>query len=766
MATGVTSPSSFSAREKTNFIRLSRLLIDVGRRVFQDVFDSMHPPSTLHAVLNSIPVKNKLLRLQSCKVLHTQQWNLLYPTSGIAQSKDFDITLLFLLLRNFCGLRIPSRGWDSEPTPTNLTMEDDLVRIKLCRNMIYAHIVEMALTDDEFESYWDKIEAALNRLGKSKYKTQIEHLKFTSIDHEMNNCYHALVQSWEEMKCNANQQEYTMIIRGIIKTLTAGGTILAWTAGSAYFLMRYREDPETVIRLVREAIVPSGFATSAIVYALLPGSFKILVEINSDALDYISRSLNDGSLRKNLENVIVTDKLCHLAPDGTKKVLLSVVSLEVLLESHTSNEQKKDLELREYQKELARPAMEGRNAIICAPTNSGKTFVAMAIAKHHLVQFSKKDDSEELGAAAATKSTSNGKPKVIFIVSNLVLQQRSRFEEYLTNYSISDISGSNSTEIPLDFLLKTHDVIVLTAQILLNALQKGSVKISQITLLVFDECHHTNKDHNYNKIMQNYMALKYQSDPNIKLPQIVGLTASFGTRRSNTTQNTQNYILQICANMDASCISTVRTNLKELKKNVTGGVPRRKLEKVDQQPNVFENVIVQVMEKIEIAAQTVSPTSIVTSIPPADRVGQQYRQWVEGIEKEAISKALRDLSTYAKHLKRYHIALLINDTVRTKDAIQYLQEFFDNLDQGKFLSSDKKLQELFEKAINGIKSRIEKTEPKNPKLEKLKELILKFYEEDKVKDRKGETKGILFTKTRDSTKGLMGWIQETDELKS
>lgn len=115
---------------------------------------------------------------------------------------------------------------------------------------------------------------------------------------------------------------------------------------------------------------------------------------------------------------------------------------------------------------------------------------------------------------------------------------------------------------------------------------------------------------------------------------------------------------------------------------------------------------------------------------------------------------------------RYHISLVINDTVRIKDALTYLQEYFDDLDRNKFQPSDIKLQELYEKSTKGILSRIEKGEPENPKLAKLKKLILQFHEEDKTKDKSGEIKGILFTKTRDSTKGIMGWIEGTPELKS
>lgn len=46
--------------------------------------------------------------------------------------------------------------------------------------------------------------------------------------------------------------------------------------------------------------------------------------------------------------------------------------------------EKADVVLRDYQMDVARPALEGKNVIICLPTGSGKTRVAVYITKKHL----------------------------------------------------------------------------------------------------------------------------------------------------------------------------------------------------------------------------------------------------------------------------------------------------------------------------------------------------------------------------------------------
>jgi endoribonuclease Dicer len=46
-------------------------------------------------------------------------------------------------------------------------------------------------------------------------------------------------------------------------------------------------------------------------------------------------------------------------------------------------------------------------------------------------------------------------------------------------------------------------------------------KIKQISLMVFDECHHTRKNHPYNGIMREYFQI-----PAKRRPKIFGMTAS------------------------------------------------------------------------------------------------------------------------------------------------------------------------------------------------------------------------------------------------
>lgn len=65
-------------------------------------------------------------------------------------------------------------------------------------------------------------------------------------------------------------------------------------------------------------------------------------------------------------------------------------------------------------------------------------------------------------------------------------------------------------------------VLVMTAQILLNILRHSIVKMEAIHLLILDECHHAVKKHPYSLVMSEF----YHITPKDKRPCVFGMTAS------------------------------------------------------------------------------------------------------------------------------------------------------------------------------------------------------------------------------------------------
>ena len=152
-----------SSKGRDNFQRLARLLISGGTVLMREAFDIKCPPSNLSTTLKN-PATKKLLKAAK---FTKPQWDCLYPSPGMfGKSTDFDITLLFRLLRTICGLAPPVTGWDALPASTDDSLEADLTRIKYYRNSLYGHVNEnMEISDDELLVYWREISEALVRIA-------------------------------------------------------------------------------------------------------------------------------------------------------------------------------------------------------------------------------------------------------------------------------------------------------------------------------------------------------------------------------------------------------------------------------------------------------------------------------------------------------------------------------------------------------------------------------------------------------------------------
>ena len=183
--------------KRTNYARLCRLLVEVSSHVLRETFNKKRPPGNLHTVLSTPKVHDALQELKRRKVLNPSQWGKLYPAmKSSVSSRDFDITLLMVLLRTMCGLVLPDGDWDTLPPAADPTLEADIFRIKYYRNTVYSHASEASIDDPTFNQYWQDIQDALVRLGGAGLQSTIDDLKKECMDPDLEEHYRELLKQW------------------------------------------------------------------------------------------------------------------------------------------------------------------------------------------------------------------------------------------------------------------------------------------------------------------------------------------------------------------------------------------------------------------------------------------------------------------------------------------------------------------------------------------------------------------------------------------
>ncbi|XP_069128405.1 uncharacterized protein [Argopecten irradians] len=142
-----------------NYFRLLLLLINGGKDVLSCLFKSrMTPNMTMDVYLQCN--KNTLLGLKKKKKKISQkQWDLLFP---VARPDEWDVSLWCLLLGSICGISPPA-DWNNPPPSGDVSIEADLVRLRLFRNEI-CHSAEVRVENIRFPNLWKDISEVLLRL--------------------------------------------------------------------------------------------------------------------------------------------------------------------------------------------------------------------------------------------------------------------------------------------------------------------------------------------------------------------------------------------------------------------------------------------------------------------------------------------------------------------------------------------------------------------------------------------------------------------------
>ncbi|KAI8503581.1 ATP-dependent RNA helicase dbp2 [Branchiostoma belcheri] len=395
--------------------------------------------------------------------------------------------------------------------------------------------------------------------------------------------------------------------------------------------------------------------------------------------------------------------------------------------------------LREYQKELARSALLGKNVIITCATGSGKTLVSALTAKK-----------------AWSEAKARGLPfKALFIVPirNLTKQQKDQYEMLFPLGVVQEIGDTEE----LSETLKKKDIVMLTAQIVVNSLKAGTLDLTDLDQLILDECHHTTLDHPYNQIMRHYLMrkdeLKTANPQQKRLPQVIGLTASLGVGESG---NALQHLIRLCASLDASRVDHVKENKGELRRHVftpdaihiLSGQPRRP-------HDPFSTALDSLMQRLE--------SRVFTDTCPYDRGTQQCENWIVERKKEAEATSARKELIVAEYLFNFNRALRMYTKLRAVDAIDYLDDKIyqsrEELKGPPKLPIEKFCYQQYGEIRDELCVYAEEEETKfpNPMLQQLRSLLIQKFNEE-------ESYGIVLTQQRRETEAIIRYVEEQEVL--
>ena len=178
--------------------RLSRAVVDLGGDILRDTLYFYIIPAVIksHVLASKHFTKNPL---------NTHQNTVLGNASVIGNYSECDITLLYTLLRNLtpcCNSLRPSAGWGRPVSAGDISLGDDIERIRCIRNEMYGHIASTYMSDSEYNNYMKILQDICSRMDTTHFgllsspspRTQtfsqmLNNIQIACMDPEMENKY-------------------------------------------------------------------------------------------------------------------------------------------------------------------------------------------------------------------------------------------------------------------------------------------------------------------------------------------------------------------------------------------------------------------------------------------------------------------------------------------------------------------------------------------------------------------------------------------------
>ena len=199
---------SASDEDRTRFSRIILVIIDELTQILRDL---------LHSEISHTQIYNRVKQMNYLQKLRPDQI-VAINSANVRGYQDFDTTLLYTLLRNVClNIPPPSRNWgvSKMPSQNEVTVGDDIERIRIIRNKTCGHIAEAAIPETEFKEYWSIIFDICTRMQallKNDYVKRLQDAKECTIDTDTENKYIDLMKRLaEEEKSTRNILQGTLV---------------------------------------------------------------------------------------------------------------------------------------------------------------------------------------------------------------------------------------------------------------------------------------------------------------------------------------------------------------------------------------------------------------------------------------------------------------------------------------------------------------------------------------------------------------------------
>ncbi|MBU5575461.1 MAG: DEAD/DEAH box helicase [Candidatus Aenigmatarchaeota archaeon] len=363
------------------------------------------------------------------------------------------------------------------------------------------------------------------------------------------------------------------------------------------------------------------------------------------------------------------------------------------------------IEKRDYQEKILKSCLVA-NTLCVLPTGTGKTAIAILLAAHRLLEYPR----SSVLILAPTRP--------------LAEQHKRAFENALNIVEpIVLITGKIKPE-EREKLYKEARVIVATPQTIKNDIENFRLDLSEISLVVVDECHRSVKKYAYPIVLEYYFKKS-------KYPRTLGLTASPGS--------------------DIKRIEEVKKSLH------TEIVEIRTEEDIKEyiNPINIEWIKVEFDEKLQ-EAQKFLKSMLHENLNKLEQLGIHAYTKKEIIQIQ--SKIRNELGKSKNNSILYYVVSLLAETLKIWHAIELFEvqsigavkDYISRLEKDK----TKGVKRIFTNQ-NFIKAKeiIFNYEKEHPKILKLKEIVSQIYTEN------SNFKIIIFSHYRDNISNIYNTIK-------